>query len=99
MLIRVMCDVSNPLYGRQGATAVFDSQKGASSGITVMLDLFHFEETVRDVDIVITGEGRTDAQTAYGKTVAGVALRAKACGKTVVCLSGALGAGRERLFI
>jgi glycerate kinase len=51
---------------------------GASlvSGIDTVLDSVDFERHVRDADVVITGEGRLDAQSAEGKVVAGVLRRA-----------------------
>ena len=50
---------------------------GASlvSGIDTVLDAVDFERQVRDADLVITGEGRLDAQSAEGKVVAGVLRR------------------------
>ena len=49
-----------------------------SSGIQTMLDLLGFDDEVRRADLVVTGEGSLDAQTASGKAPAGVAERAKA---------------------
>ena len=46
------------------------------SGIDTVLDYVDFERHVRDADLVITGEGRLDAQSAEGKVVAGVLRRA-----------------------
>jgi len=48
---------------------------------------------LKDADLVITGEGRLDAQSAYGKTPVGVARLAKRHGVPVVALVGALGEG------
>ena len=42
------------------------------------------------VDLVITGEGKTDIQTSYGKLPAGVAAVAKKYGKKVVVISGSV---------
>ena len=47
------------------------------SGIDVVLDLAAFDEAARTADLVITGEGALDEQTASGKVPVGVALRAK----------------------
>jgi glycerate kinase len=49
-----------------------------------------FDELVKDADLVITGEGRLDHQTLYGKTPLGVAKRAKRYGVPVVAMAGAL---------
>ena len=46
------------------------------------------EEHIRESDIVITGEGRLDWQTAMGKAPAGVAALAKKYGKPVIAFSG-----------
>ena len=46
------------------------------------------EEQVRECDIVVTGEGRIDSQTAFGKLPAGVASCAKRYGKPVFALCG-----------
>lgn len=61
-----------------------------SRGIDIVLEAVRFEEMVKQVDLVITGEGCTDAQTAYGKTPVGVARLAKKYGKPVICISGAI---------
>ena len=49
-----------------------------TSGIEAVLDLADFDRIARDADLVITGEGSLDDQTAAGKAPAGVAQRAKA---------------------
>ena len=48
----------------------------AMSGIQALLDAVHFDEQLQGVNLVITGEGRMDNQTAYGKAPVGVARRA-----------------------
>lgn len=140
--ITVMCDVTNPLCGKDGATMTFGKQKGATpeiqqeleegmcnyrdvikaaygidcdtvqgagaagglgaalkvffggtmkSGIDTVLDLIHFDERLEGVDLVVTGEGRTDWQSCFGKVMQGVGMRAKAKGIPVLGLSGSLG--------
>ncbi len=142
--ITVMCDVENPLCGKNGATMTFGAQKGASaetlekleagmcnyrdrirdffgtdcdsikgagaagglgaalcvfiggkmrSGIENVLDIIKFDERLDGVDIVVTGEGRTDWQSCFGKVMQGVGSRAKAKGIPVLGLSGSLGKG------
>ncbi len=61
------------------------------SGIEVVLDLIGFDERLEGVDLVVTGEGRTDWQSCFGKVMQGVGLRAKAKGIPVLGLSGSLG--------
>lgn len=140
---RVACDVTNPLCGPKGASAVFGPQKGADpsmvkqldgylshyaaiaektmkplrstsqapgagaagglgfafltflnarleSGISIVLEETHLEEKIRKADLVITGEGRLDAQTAMGKAPSGVAALAKKYDCPVVALAGSV---------
>ena len=125
---RVACDVTNPLCGELGCSAIYGPQKGATpemikdmdqwlgayaelakdrfpkadpkypgtgaaggmgfafltftdavleSGINIVLDETKLEEYIKDADLVITGEGRMDGQTAMGKAPVGVAKLAK----------------------
>jgi glycerate kinase len=143
------CDVTNPLYGREGAAYVYGPQKGATPemikqldkglrnlafiidrdmgvkigempgagaagglgaglvaflgaslkpGIDIMLDSIRFEEHLVAADLVLTGEGRIDHQTARGKTVAGIARRVKKTGKPVIAFAGELGSGYEDIY-
>lgn len=138
----IASDVTNPLVGPHGASAVFGPQKGADEemvmlldknlthfanvvesftgyslhdkegagaaggtggaiqaffpsemrrGIDVVLDAISFEEQLKDADVVITGEGKTDGQTLSGKTAYGVVQAAKE--KPVLLLSGAIDEG------
>ncbi|WP_282711036.1 glycerate kinase [Lancefieldella sp. Marseille-Q7238] len=47
-----------------------------TSGVEALLDRVHFNELLRETDLVITGEGRMDNQTAHGKAPVGIARRA-----------------------
>lgn len=58
------------------------------SGVETVLDLVGFDEHVRDANLVITGEGNMDEQSAAGKAPVGVARRAKRFGKPVVAVVG-----------
>ena len=58
------------------------------SGVETVLDLIGFDECVRDADLVITGEGNMDEQSAAGKAPVGVARRAKRYSKPVVAVVG-----------
>jgi glycerate kinase len=62
-------------------------------GIEIVTAAVELERHVRDADLVITGEGRIDAQTVHGKTPIGVARVAKRHRKPVIGIAGALGAG------
>ena len=147
--ITVMCDVTNPLCGENGATYTFGAQKGATpeiqarleagmvnyrdrirkqfgidpdatlgagaagglgtalmvflggemkSGIETVLDLIGFDRRLEGVDLVVTGEGRTDWQSCFGKVMQGVGSRAKAKGVPAVGLSGSLGKDAAQIF-
>ena len=58
------------------------------SGIKIILEESKLEEYIKNADIVVTGEGRLDAQTAMGKAPVGVAKIAKKHGKRVIAFSG-----------
>jgi glycerate kinase len=147
--IEVASDVTNVLYGKEGAAFVFSPQKGADpegvaeldknlqhlagiiknllnkdiafvpgagaagglgAGITAFLNgkIRKGFELVADVtgltswiewaDMVVTGEGKIDSQTLYGKAPAGVARMAASCKKPVIAFAGALGEGYDRLY-
>lgn len=136
---RVACDVTNPLCGEKGCSAVYGPQKGADpdmiesmdqwlsayaglanskyakadqnfpgagaagglgfafltftnavleSGIQIVLEESRLEERIKAADLVITGEGCLDGQTAMGKAPIGVARLAKKYGKPVIAFSG-----------
>jgi glycerate kinase len=57
-------------------------------GVDVVMELTGFGARLIDADLVLTGEGRVDAQTAYGKTAMGVAERARSAGMPVICIGG-----------
>jgi glycerate kinase len=67
-------------------------------GIDFVLDLIEFEQKLAGTDLVITGEGRTDAQSAMGKAISAVARRSQAAGVPVDVISGALGDGAEQML-
>ena len=147
--ITVMCDVTNPLCGENGATYTFGAQKGATpemqarleagmvnyrdvirrqfsidpdaikgagaagglgtaltvflggemrSGIDTVLDLIDFDKRLDGTDLVVTGEGRTDWQSCFGKVMQGVGERARRKGVVAVGLSGSLGRDAARIF-
>lgn len=60
------------------------------SGIKIILEETKLEEYVKDADIVVTGEGRLDGQTVFGKAPIGVAKIAKKHEKAVIAFSGAV---------
>ena len=58
------------------------------SGIKIILDEINLDEAVKGADIVVTGEGRLDNQTAMGKAPIGVAKVAKKYGAKVIAIAG-----------
>jgi len=74
-----------------GLLAFCDAQ--LQKGIDVVLEAVGFDELAVWADLVITGEGRLDGQTVFGKTPVGVALGAKRHGKPVLAIAGSLGPG------
>lgn len=67
-------------------------------GIDVVLEYVHFDSYLKDADLIITGEGRVDYQTASGKTPVGVAQAAKMKGVPTIILAGGVGEGIEALY-
>ncbi|BBR54167.1 MULTISPECIES: glycerate kinase [Pseudomonas] len=67
-------------------------------GVEVVAELAGLDALVQGADLVITGEGRFDAQTLRGKTPMGVARVAKRHGVPVVVLAGTLGEGYQQLY-
>ena len=79
--------------GGLGAGLLFFTPASLRPGVAIVLETTGFEALVSGAHLVITGEGRTDFQTAMGKAPVGVAAVAKRHGVPVVCLSGGLGEG------
>ena len=68
------------------------------SGIETVLDRIDFDSKLSGVDLVVTGEGRTDGQSAQGKVLQGVCERTRKYHVPVVALSGSLGDGYEKIY-
>ena len=68
------------------------------TGIEMALEVTGFDALLAGCDLVLTGEGRIDGQTARGKVIAGVARRARAAGVPVVALAGSVAEGAEELL-
>jgi glycerate kinase len=73
---------------------------GASigSGIETMLDAVSFDDKLEGANLCITGEGRIDGQSAFGKVPVGVAGRAKKQGVPVLAIVGGIGEGAEAVY-
>ena len=140
-MFRIACDVTNPLCGKNGCSAVFARQKGAddtmikemdkwlaryanitktiipasdmelpgsgaagglgfafssflnstfTKGVDLIAEVTHLEKYIKESDIIVTGEGRLDSQTAMGKTPVGVGKIAKKHGKIVIAFAGSI---------
>ena len=64
-------------------------------GIDLVMEAVEMDKAMRDADLVFTGEGRLDHQTAMGKAPAGVARLAKKYGAKVIALAGSVADGAE----
>ena len=84
--------------GGLGAAFMLYSKAEIQPGVDVVLKEGRFREKVASASLVVTGEGRSDRQTLYGKAPMGVAAIASEFGVPTVCLSGALGDGCEGLY-
>ncbi len=147
--ITVACDVKNPLFGENGASAVYSPQKGATpemvsildsnlkhyaavlkkslgkdvaqvpgagaagglgaglmafcnavltSGIETVIAASDFGNVIKDADLVITGEGRVDSQSAQGKVPYGIGRLALKSGVPVLLLAGSIGNGADSVY-
>lgn len=147
--IIIASDVSNPLCGPTGASAVYGPQKGATPelvelldknlahyaqvikeqlgkdiinvpgagaaggasvalmlfagatiqpGIQVVLDVAEIDKELEDADLVVTGEGRIDGQSVFGKVPVGVAGRAQKFNVPVLAIVGSIGDGAEAVY-
>ncbi len=67
-------------------------------GVEIVMEVVDLEEKIKTADFVITGEGATDYQSMFGKVPFGIASKAKKLGKPVLCVSGTLGAGYDKLY-
>jgi len=145
----VACDVTNPLCGKDGATAVYGPQKGAAeemikqldnnlkhyaevikndlgkdilnvpgtgaagglgagllifcnailkSGIKTVLETVQIENYLAKTDLIISGEGKIDSQSLFGKVPIGLAEKAKDYKIPVVAVVGGIGKGIEKIY-
>lgn len=81
--------------GGLGAGLLFFTEAKLQPGVEIVLIATGFESLVSTAQLVITGEGRTDFQTAFGKAPVGVAKLAKKYKVPTLCLAGGLGQGYE----
>ena len=67
-------------------------------GVEVVMEETGLGEKLAGADLVLTGEGRIDAQTAFGKTALGVARRARAAGVACIAVGGGVDATGEAVL-
>ncbi|WP_332889011.1 glycerate kinase [Paraferrimonas haliotis] len=84
--------------GGMGAGMLGFTNAQLRPGIDIVMDAVSLSEKVIDADLVVTGEGRIDAQTVYGKTPVGVARIAKQANKKVVAICGCIGDGSHAVY-
>ena len=92
--------------GGLGASLIAFLEARIEPGVEVVARTVRLRERLRGADpsvglragLLLTGEGRLDGQTGYGKTVAGVARIARAEGVPVIVVAGSLGPGWERVL-
>jgi glycerate kinase len=78
-----------------GLFAFFNAE--LKNGIKTILDLIDFKNIINDVDLIITGEGKIDAQTCYGKAVKGISDIAKENGIPVIAFTGSIEGNKEEI--
>lgn len=67
-------------------------------GIAIVLETLSIEDHLQDADLVITGEGRIDWQSAHGKTPVGIAQAAKKFDLPVIALAGCVGDNYQAVY-
>jgi glycerate kinase len=81
--------------GGIGAGFLFFTNAKLRPGVEIILESTNFAALVSSAQLVITGEGRTDFQTAFGKAPVGIAKIAQKYEVPTICLAGCLGKGHE----
>ena len=84
--------------GGLGAGLMIFLNAAMRSGSDAVLDLVGFDALLGQADLVVTGEGRIDWQSAHGKVVAGVAKRCKKAGKPCIAIVGGMGERAEDML-
>lgn len=84
--------------GGMGAALLGYTPARLQPGIEIVLETVKLAEHVADADIVFTGEGRIDHQTAHGKTPMGVAKVAKQFNLPVIALAGCVGDNYQAVY-
>ncbi len=83
--------------GGMGAALLAFLDASLQPGIDIVMEAVDLASHLVGANVVITGEGRIDGQTACGKTPVGVARHAKTKGLPVIAIAGCLGDGHEQV--
>ena len=84
--------------GGMGAGLMAFANAKLRPGIDLICDAMDFDSHLAGADLLITGEGRVDASTAFNKAPVGVAKRAKAKGIPAIAIAGSLGTGYHAVY-
>lgn len=84
--------------GGLGAALCVFLHAGLKSGIETVLDLIDFDGLLEGTDLVVTGEGRMDWQSAFGKVPSGIGQRCRAKNVPAVAIVGGMGTGAEKIY-
>ncbi|MDD3251666.1 MAG: glycerate kinase [Lachnospiraceae bacterium] len=84
--------------GGLGAALCVFLKADLKSGIETVLDLIDFDTLLDGVDMVVTGEGRIDWQSAFGKVPSGIGMRCKMKKIPAVAIVGGMGDGAEKIY-
>ncbi|PEE88212.1 glycerate 2-kinase [Bacillus thuringiensis] len=84
--------------GGMGAAVISVLKGDLRRGIEIVLDYTNFDKHIEDADLIITGEGRIDEQTAYGKAPVGVAGRAKRFSVPVIAIGGSVSSDYSAVY-
>jgi glycerate kinase len=84
--------------GGMGAALMAFTNATLKPGIELVLEAVNLKQFMPDTDLVITGEGRIDEQTVYGKTPMGVATVAKQFNIPVIGIAGSLGKNHQAVY-
>ena len=84
--------------GGLGAGLVAFCNAKIRPGFETISEIIKLENIIRKVDLIITGEGRLDYQTKFGKVPYGVAQMSRIYNKPVIGIAGSLGDGYQELY-
>ena len=84
--------------GGMGAGSIAFLGGTLRSGIEAVLDAVDFDRRLDGTDLVITGEGRIDAQSVQGKVISGIAKRTAPRNIPLVAIVGGIGPGAEAAY-